>query len=95
LCSKSGDGGGAEGITLFATNRATGLKKASEALDGYIINSPDDIGMFKLRELPYAGSSTIEMLWYQVEWFSNLTKDQAGFIQDWWDEEGERKWATT
>jgi hypothetical protein len=47
--------------------------------------------MFKLRELPYAGSSTIEMLWYQVEWFSNLTKDQAGFIQDWWDEEGERK----
>ena len=31
----------------------------------------------------------------QVEWFSNLTKDQAGFIQDWWDEEGERKWATT
>jgi short-subunit dehydrogenase len=70
------------------------LKKASEALDGYIINSPDDIGMFKLRELPYAGSSTIEMLWYQVEWFSNLTKDQAGFIQDWWDEEGERKWAT-
>ena len=29
----------------------------------------------------------------QVEWFSNLTKDQAGFIQDWWDEKGERKWA--
>ena len=31
----------------------------------------------------------------QVEWFATLTKDQAGFIQDWWDEEGERKWATT
>ena len=25
----------------------------------------------------------------QVEWFSNLTKDQAGFIQHWWDEQGE------
>ena len=31
----------------------------------------------------------------QVEWFASLTKEQAGFIQDWWDEEGERKWATT
>ena len=31
----------------------------------------------------------------QVEWFSNLTKDQAGYIQDYWDSEGERKWATT
>ena len=31
----------------------------------------------------------------QVEWFASLTKEQAGFIQDWWDEQGERKWATT
>ena len=31
----------------------------------------------------------------QVEWFSSLSKEQAGYIQDWWDLEGERKWATT
>jgi hypothetical protein len=30
----------------------------------------------------------------QVEWFSNLTKDQADHIQTWWDLEGERGWAT-
>ena len=26
-----------------------------------------------------------------MEWFSSLTKGQAGYIQDWWDETGERK----
>ena len=29
----------------------------------------------------------------QVEWFASLEKDQAGFIQDWWDEHGERSYA--
>ena len=31
----------------------------------------------------------------QVGWFSDLTIEQAGYIQDYWDSEGERKWATT
>jgi hypothetical protein len=26
-----------------------------------------------------------------VEWFATLTKEQAGYIQDWWDGEGEKK----
>ena len=29
----------------------------------------------------------------QVEWFATLTEEQAGYIQDWWDSEGERKHA--
>jgi len=93
--------------------RATGLTKAAKSLDGHIITSVDDIEMFKLRELPGVGSSTIEMLKEyiqlgeierlkklrpetkanpdQVEWFATLTEEQAGYIQDWWDSEGEKK----
>ena len=27
----------------------------------------------------------------QVEWFATLTEEQAGYIQDYWDQEGEKK----
>ena len=29
----------------------------------------------------------------QVEWFATLTEEQAGYIQDYWDQEGEKKCA--
>jgi hypothetical protein len=38
----------------------------------------------KLRPKPKANPD-------QVEWFATLTEEQAGYIQDWWDSEGEKK----
>jgi hypothetical protein len=40
----------------------------------------------KLRPKPKANPD-------QVEWFATLTEEQAGYIQDWWDSEGEKKCA--
>ena len=73
-----------EDIKLFNLIELKGVGKSTlEMLEEFI-----DTGKIKrLVDLKAAPD--------QVEWFSNLTKDQAGFIQDWWDEEGERKWATT
>jgi hypothetical protein len=42
--------------------RASGLKKASSALEGHTVYCEDDIEMYKLHELKLVGSSTLEML---------------------------------
>ena len=42
--------------------RASGLKKASSALEGHTVYCEDDIEMYKLHELKHVGSSTLEML---------------------------------
>lgn len=42
--------------------RAKSFKKASQALEGQIVTSMDDIDMMKLHELPGVGKSTLELL---------------------------------
>ena len=73
-----------EDITLFKPIELKGVGKSTLAMLEEFIETGKIKRLVDLKATPD-----------QVEWFASLTKEQAGFIQDWWDEEGERKWATT
>jgi DNA polymerase/3'-5' exonuclease PolX len=74
-----------EDIELFNLGDLRGVGNATLEMFKEFIETGE---IHKLEKLRPATSD-------QVEWFASLTMDQAGYIQDWWDLEGERKWATT
>ena len=50
--------------------------------------------LFNLWYLKYK-AVFLEQMIIKDNQLEKVVKEQAGFIQDYWDEEGERKWATT
>jgi hypothetical protein len=73
-----------EDIKLFKLAELTGVGKSTlEMLTEFIETGKIE----RLEEMRPEEKATPD----QVEWFSSLTKEQAGYIQDWWDETGERK----
>jgi len=76
---------GVEDIKLFVLGDLNGVGKGTLGmLEEFIENGT----IQRLEDLRPEEEATPD----QVKWFSSLTKEQAGYIQDWWDETGERKW---
>lgn len=75
-------------IEMYKLRELRGVGSSTIEMLEEFINDGKIERLEKLRPQPKANPD-------QVEWFATLTEEQAGFIQDWWDEEGERKWATT
>jgi|TARA_B110000090_G_scaffold133087_1_gene146479 hypothetical protein len=76
---------GVEDIKLFKLAELKGVGRATlEMLTEFIETGKIE----RLEDMRPEEKATPD----QVEWFSSLTKGQAGYIQDWWDETGERKY---
>ena len=80
-----------EDIKLFVLRDLKGVGKATLGMLEEFIKTGKIEKLEEIQKLEKLRPATSD----QVEWFASLTMDQAGYIQDWWDLEGERKWATT